>query len=87
VNLPRALGGRGARLDASSWKEPQVFALIRDLGNVPEDEMRRVFNLGVGFCAVVPAGEAEKGLETLQGAGCAAWRIGEVVEGGGVEFG
>jgi phosphoribosylformylglycinamidine cyclo-ligase len=86
-NLPRALGGRGARLDASSWEEPPVFALIRDLGNVAEDEMRRVFNLGVGFCVVVPSGEAEKGLETLHGAGCVAWRIGEVVEGGGVEFG
>ena len=88
-NLPRALalGGLGARLDASSWEEPPVFALIRVLGNVPEDEMRRVFNLGVGFCVVVPAGEAEKGLETLHCAGCAAWRIGEIVEGGGVEFG
>ena len=85
-NLPRALGGLGARLDASSWKEPPVFALFRDLGNVPEDEMRRVFNLGVGFCVVVPAGEAEKGLDMLHGAGCAAWRIGEVVERGGVEF-
>lgn len=85
-NLPRALGGLGARLDASSWEEPPVFALIRALGNVPEDEMRRVFNLGVGFCIVVSAEEAERGLETLRGTGCAAWRIGEVVEGGGVEF-
>jgi phosphoribosylformylglycinamidine cyclo-ligase len=85
-NLPRALGGLGAQLDASSWEEPPVFALIRALGNVPEDEMRRVFNLGVGFCIVVSAGEAEKGLETLRGAGCAAWRIGEVVERGGIEF-
>jgi phosphoribosylformylglycinamidine cyclo-ligase len=86
-NLPRALGGLGARLYPSSWEEPPVFALIRSLGNVPEGEMRRVFNLGIGFCAVVPTGEADKGLETLRGAGCAAWRIGEVVEGGGVEFG
>jgi phosphoribosylformylglycinamidine cyclo-ligase len=86
-NLPRALGGLGARLYPSSWDEPPVFALIRALGNVREGEMRRVFNLGIGFCAVVPAGEAEKGLEALRGAGCAAWRIGEVVEGGGVEFG
>ena len=85
-NLPRALGGLGARLDASSWEEPAVFALIRALGSVPEDEMRRVFNLGVGFCAVVSADEAERGLETLLGAGCAAWRIGEVVEGGGIGF-
>jgi len=86
-NLPRALGGLGARLEVSSWEEPPVFALIRALGNVPEVEMRRVFNLGIGFCAVVPESEAEKGLEALRGAGCAAWRIGEVVEGGGVKFG
>jgi phosphoribosylformylglycinamidine cyclo-ligase len=86
-NLPRALGGLGARLYPSSWEEPPVFALIRALGNVPEGEMRRVFNLGIGFCAVVPTGEADKGLETVRGTGCAAWHIGEVVEEGGVEFG
>ena len=85
-NLPRALGGFGARIYPSSWEEPPVFALIRSLGNVPEAEMRRVFNLGVGFCAVVPDGEVELALETLRGAGCGSWRIGEVVEGGGVEF-
>ena len=85
-NLPRALGGYGARLEAGSWEEPAVFGLVRSLGGVPENEMRRVFNLGVGFCAVVPPEAAEEGLEALRGAGCEAWRIGEVVEGGGVEF-
>ncbi len=85
-NLPRALGGLGARLYASSWKEPPVFDLIRSLGDIPQDEMSRVFNLGVGFCAVVPEGEAERGLEALRETGCESWRIGEVVEGGGVEF-
>ena len=85
-NLPRALGGLGARLDAGSWEEPTVFGHIRSLGEVPEDEMRRVFNLGVGFCVVVPPEAAEPGLDALRGAGCEAWRIGEVVEGGGVEF-
>jgi phosphoribosylformylglycinamidine cyclo-ligase len=85
-NLPRSLGGLGARLDASRWEEPPVFALIRSLGNVPEDEMRRVFNLGIGLCAVVPPDEADTGLETLRSVGCAAWRIGKVVEKGGVEF-
>jgi phosphoribosylformylglycinamidine cyclo-ligase len=48
--------------------------------------MRKVFNLGVGFCAVVPPGEAETGLGSLRGAGCEAWRIGEVTETAGVEF-
>jgi phosphoribosylformylglycinamidine cyclo-ligase len=85
-NLPRALGGFGASLDAGSWEEPAVFGLIRSLGEVPEDEMRRVFNLGVGFCVVVPPEEAQAALEALRGAGCEAWRIGEVVEGEGVEF-
>lgn len=85
-NLPRALNGLGARIEADSWEEPPVFDLIRRLGGVPEDEMRRVFNLGVGLCAVVPEGEAGRVLETLREAGCVAWRIGEVAEGAGVEF-
>ena len=85
-NLPRALGGLGTRLDAGSWSEPAIFGLIRSLGGIPESEMRGVFNLGVGFCAVVSSEEAEVGLEALRGAGCEAWRIGEVTEAGGVEF-
>jgi phosphoribosylformylglycinamidine cyclo-ligase len=57
-NLPRALPeGLGARLDPASWERPPVFAWLDDHG-VPEEEQRRVFNLGVGFCAVVPAAEA-----------------------------
>jgi phosphoribosylformylglycinamidine cyclo-ligase len=85
-NLPRSLGGFGARLDVGSWEEPAVFGLIRSLGEVPEEEMRRVFNLGVGFCAVVPPEEAELGLEVLRGAGCEPWRIGVVTQTAGVEF-
>jgi phosphoribosylformylglycinamidine cyclo-ligase len=58
-NLPRVLPeGLGARLDAGSWERPPVFAWLDEHG-VPEDEQRRVFNLGVGFCAVVPAAADE----------------------------
>ena len=85
-NLPRSLGGLGARLDEGSWEEPAIFGLIRSLGAIPEEEMRKVFNLGVGFCAVVSSGEAEAGLGVLHGAGCEAWRIGEATETAGVEF-
>ncbi|HZC18942.1 MAG TPA: phosphoribosylformylglycinamidine cyclo-ligase, partial [Rubrobacteraceae bacterium] len=84
-NLPRSLGGLGARLYPESWEEPVVFGLVRSLG-VAEEEMRRVFNLGVGFCVVVPEGEAEKALVVLTKAGCEARRIGEVTAGEGVEF-
>lgn len=87
-NLPRAFGnkGLGARLEAGSWGEPAVFGFIRGLGDVPEDEMRRVFNLGVGFCVVVRKEDAGRAVEIANGTGCAAWRIGEVVEGRGIEF-
>jgi phosphoribosylformylglycinamidine cyclo-ligase len=57
-NLPRVLpAGLGALLDPESWVRPPVYAWLDDRG-VPEDEQRRVFNLGVGFCAVVPAADA-----------------------------
>ena len=85
-NLPRALGGLGADLNAGSWSEQEVFGLIRSLGNVPDDEMRRVFNLGVGFCAVVAPEESEVAVATLRTSGCEAWRIGTVTERPGVRF-
>ncbi len=85
-NLPRALGGLGADLDPGSWTEPEVFGLIRSLGNVPEVEMRRVFNLGVGFCVVVAPEDAERSLQSLRTSGCEAWRIGTVTERPGVRF-
>ena len=59
-NLPRALPeGLGAVLDPTSWERPPVYAWLDEHG-VAEDEQRRVFNLGVGYCAVVPAAEAER---------------------------
>jgi phosphoribosylformylglycinamidine cyclo-ligase len=59
-NLPRVLpAGLGARLDPDGWERPPVYGWLDGRG-VPEDEQRRVFNLGVGFCAVVPAADAER---------------------------
>jgi phosphoribosylformylglycinamidine cyclo-ligase len=59
-NLPRVLPpGLGARLDPGSWERPPVYAWLHARG-VPEEEQRRVFNLGVGFCAVVPAAGVER---------------------------
>jgi phosphoribosylformylglycinamidine cyclo-ligase len=59
-NLPRVLApGVDAVLDASTWKEPPIFGEIRRLGGISEDEMQRVFNLGVGMVlAVSPGSEA-----------------------------
>ena len=55
-NLERVLpAGRSAELDWDAWERPPVFGWLAR--HVDEDEMRRVFNLGIGFCAVVPAAE------------------------------
>jgi len=59
-NLPRALpNGLGARIDPAGWERPAAFAWLDGHG-VPEDEQRRVFNLGIGYCAVVPAADARR---------------------------
>jgi phosphoribosylformylglycinamidine cyclo-ligase len=59
-NLPRVLpAGLGARIDPESWERPAVYAWLDGRG-IPEEEQRRVFNLGVGFCAVVPAADAAR---------------------------
>lgn len=53
ANLARALpDGLGVSIETGAWERPAVFALIADRG-VPESEMRRAFNLGIGFCLIV----------------------------------
>jgi len=55
-NLERVLpAGRTAEIDWDSWERPPVFEWLAR--HIAEDEMRRVFNLGIGFCAVVPQAE------------------------------
>lgn len=57
-NLARVLpAGVRARIDPANWERHPVYAWLDELG-IDEDEQRRVFNLGVGFCAVVPPGDA-----------------------------
>lgn len=58
--------------------EPAVFGLIRELGRIPDEELYRVFNMGAGFCAVVPEGEAERALAIGTERGVAGWRLGSV---------
>ena len=59
ANLARSLPvGLGAEIDSGAWERPDVFQMISERG-VPEEEMRRTFNLGIGFCLVVdPTAEA-----------------------------
>lgn len=47
-----------------SWERPALFELIQDIGNVPEDDMRSTFNLGIGLIAIVDPEVAEEVKET-----------------------
>jgi phosphoribosylformylglycinamidine cyclo-ligase len=85
-NLARQFPERlGAEIDLGSWERPAVFAWLASLG-VEEDELRRVFNLGMGYSAVVAAESASVALAALQRGGCAGFVAGSVVEGAGVRF-
>ena len=59
-NLPRCLPkGLTVDVDYGAWDVPEMFETIQFAGNISDDEMRNVFNLGIGFCLVVPAEVAE----------------------------
>ena len=54
-NLPRCLPeGLSANVDYNSWERPELFDKIQKAGDITEEEMKNVFNLGIGFCLVVP---------------------------------
>ena len=76
-NLPRIIpDGLTAKVDYNSWERPEIFNKIMTAGEIDEQEMRRVFNLGIGFCVVV-AKEHVNDAMSIIGNDC--WTIGEVV--------
>jgi len=85
-NLARQFpAGLGAEIDLGSFERPAVFGWLGALG-VEEDELRRVFNLGLGYAAVVEADSAPAALFALERGGCPGFLAGTVVEGTGVRF-
>ena len=70
--------GLSIKIDYNSWKREHVFDLIESAG-VEEDEMRRVFNLGIGFVMIASEGEAQKIIKHLESLGESPRIIGEVV--------
>jgi len=78
-NTPRALpAGLAAEIDTASWKIPAVFELLRSLGDIPEDDYRRTFSLGVGMILVVPKARLAQARKLLDRLGEPHWRIGRV---------
>ena len=82
-NLPRVLpAGTHGRIRLGSWPVPAIFQALAALGEIPSDEMLRVFNQGVGMVAVVDEASLDALLATLAGSGVRPAVIGRV-EGGG----
>jgi phosphoribosylformylglycinamidine cyclo-ligase len=87
-NIPRVLPeGQRAVLVRGSWEIPPIFGEIRRLGQVADDEMARVFNLGLGMVVAVSADTAEAARRALSDAGVDAVPVGRVDAGDrGVEL-
>ncbi len=83
-NVPRVLPADcDAVFNLDAWTPPPVFKLIREAGNVAEDEMFRVFNMGLGMVMITTPAAVETVLAKLKRAGCKASVVGRVAEGTG----
>ena len=81
-NLPRMLPtGLCARIEKAALRTPAIFPLLQELGNISQRDMFNTFNMGVGMAAVVSRDSADAALAALQGAGCQAYVLGEIVSG------
>jgi phosphoribosylformylglycinamidine cyclo-ligase len=81
-NIPRILpDGTAVKIKKGSWPVSQLFALLRELGNVSESEMYRTFNMGVGMVIVCARENAAAITKHFDDRGEKCYEIGEVVEG------
>ena len=79
-NLPRCLpDGLKADVNYNSWPMPKIFQKIMLAGEIPEEEMKKVFNLGIGYCLVVPEESENDTHDTIDAFGYKSWTIGKVV--------
>ena len=83
-NLNRVLNDHtDAIVERGSWEPPRIFAEIQRLGSISDEEMAKVFNLGIGMIVTIPESESQRALEVLESLGQRAAVIGRIVEGTG----
>jgi len=81
-NLPRVLpSGTGAVIELGSWPVQPIFEHMQNLGNVPQDEMLRTFNMGLGMLLVVPNKKFKKTQTLLERASEKGYTVGRIVKG------
>ncbi|MEY3034560.1 MAG: hypothetical protein RLZ86_1182 [Actinomycetota bacterium] len=80
-NLPRILpDGCDVEVDSASWPRPALFALIAEVGRLPERELFRTLNMGIGMVVVVDPSDVDRAQAAVPET---TWVIGRVVEGSG----
>ncbi|HVZ99759.1 MAG TPA: phosphoribosylformylglycinamidine cyclo-ligase [Caulobacterales bacterium] len=78
-NTPRALPDHLEPAFAwDAWKRPAVFDWLQKIGDVPEEDMRRTFNLGIGMAAIVASSRANEVMTALRANGETVFEIGAV---------
>ena len=78
-NLPRCLPkGLKAHVDYNSWRLPELFSKIQLAGEIPEEDMKTTFNMGIGYCIVVPDEGVQDASDVIASYGLKSWTIGEV---------
>ena len=88
ANLARVIpAGLEVRIRHGTWPVPAIFSFLRDTGAVPENEMQKAFNLGLGMTMVVSEDQSERTRRALSEHGLAAYQLGSVDRGSkGVAF-
>lgn len=81
-NLPRVLPkGTGAVVELGTWTIPPVFTHLQQIGNVPQDDLMRTFNMGIGMVLVVPAKKFKRVQSIIERTGEKSYLIGRIVKG------
>ncbi len=87
-NIPRVLkAGVGAKVKLGSWKVPTIFNEIQKRASLDDFEMHRTFNMGIGMVLVVSEKEKSKALSFFKKQKIAAFDVGAIVKGKGVQLG
>ena len=82
-NVPRIIGeGLTAVIKENSWPVPPVFTVMQALGNVPAGDMKKTFNLGIGYVIILPEDVSGLSISNLKQYGFDAYHIGFVEKGG-----
>ncbi len=82
-NVPRIIrDGLTAVIKENSWPMPPVFDIIKRLGNVPDEDMKKTFNLGIGYVIVLPEENSDLSISILKQYGFDAYHIGFIEKGG-----